>query len=219
MNRFVKRLMDVVVGGAALLLLAPLMAMIALVIWLAMGRPVLFHHVRPGYKARPFVLLKFRTMNYLCDAQGRPLSDAERLTSLGKLLRRLSLDELLQLWNVLRGDMSLVGPRPLLMDYLERYSPDQARRHEVKPGVTGWAQVNGRNALSWEQKFKLDVWYVDNQSLWIDLRIMFRTFWKALKRDGINQPGQATAEEFLGDRPSDAKQNLLEQKGVCADGS
>jgi lipopolysaccharide/colanic/teichoic acid biosynthesis glycosyltransferase len=219
MNRFLKRLMDVFIGGAALLLLAPLMAMIALVIWLAMGKPVLFRHVRPGYKARPFVLLKFRTMNYLRDAQGRPLPDAERLTSLGKLLRRLSLDELPQLWNVLRGDMSLVGPRPLLMDYLERYSADQARRHEVKPGVTGLAQVNGRNALSWGQKFKLDVWYVDHQSLWMDLRIMFRTFWKALKRDGINQPGQATAEEFLGDRPSDAKQNLLEQKGVCADGS
>jgi len=219
MNGFLKRLMDVFIGGAALLLLAPLMAVIALVIWLAMGRPVLFRHVRPGYKARPLVLLKFRTMNNLCDAQGRPLSDAERLTSLGKLLRRLSLDELPQLWNVLRGDMSLVGPRPLLMDYLERYSPEQARRHEVKPGITGWAQVNGRNALSWEQKFKRDVWYVDNQSLWIDLRIMFQTLSKALKRDGINQPGQATAEEFLGDRPSDAKQDLLEQKGVCADGS
>ncbi|SRR6266550_6493563 len=219
MNPFLKRLLDVFLGGVALLLLAPLIAMIALVIWLAMGRPVLFRQVRPGFKARSFVLLKFRTMNYLCDAQGRPLPDAERLTSLGKLLRRLSLDELPQLWNVLRGDMSLVGPRPLLMDYLERYSPDQARRHEVKPGVTGWAQVNGRNALSWEQKFKLDVWYVDHQSLCMDLRIMFRTFWKALKRDGINQPGQATAEEFLGDRPSDAKQDLLEQKGVCADGS
>jgi lipopolysaccharide/colanic/teichoic acid biosynthesis glycosyltransferase len=219
MNRHLKRLTDVFIAGAALFLLAPLMAVIALIILLTIGRPVLFRHVRPGYKAMPFVLLKFRTMNYLFDAQRRPLSDSERLTPLGKLLRRLSLDELPQFWNVLKGEMSLVGPRPLLADYLERYSPEQARRHEVKPGITGWAQVNGRNAVSWEKRFKLDVWYVDHWSPWLDLRIMFRTLWKAVKRDGINQPGQATAEEFLGRRPSAAKQDLLEQQGVCADGS
>jgi lipopolysaccharide/colanic/teichoic acid biosynthesis glycosyltransferase len=219
MNRFLKRLLEVSIAGAALFFLAPLMAMIALVILLTMGRPVLYRHVRPGYKARPFVLLKYRTMNCLVDAQGHPLSDAERLTPMGKILRRLSLDELPQLWNVLIGDMSLVGPRPLLVDYLPRYSSEQARRHEVMPGITGWAQVNGRNALSWEEKFKLDVWYVDHWSLLLDLRIMFRTLWKALKRDGINQPGQATAEEFLGGRPPAAKQDLLEQKGVCPDGS
>jgi lipopolysaccharide/colanic/teichoic acid biosynthesis glycosyltransferase len=198
MNGFLKRLMDVFIGGAALLLLAPLMAVIALVIWLAMGRPVLFRHVRPGYKARPLVLLKFRTMNNLCDAQGRPLSDAERLTSLGKLLRRLSLDELPQLWNVLRGDMSLVGPRPLLMDYLERYSPEQARRHEVKPGITGWAQVNGRNALNWEERFRFDIWYVDHWSLGLDVKIIWKTIQKVLQRKGISLDGHATMPEFTG---------------------
>jgi sugar transferase EpsL len=198
MNRFLKRLMDVFIGGTALLLLAPLMAMIALVIWLAMGRPVLFRHVRPGYRARPFVLLKFRTMNYLRDAQGRPLSDAERLTSLGKLLRRLSLDELPQLWNVLRGDMSLVGPRPLLMDYLERYNPEETRRHEVKPGITGWAQVNGRNALSWEERFRFDIWYVDHWSLGLDVKIIWKTIQKVLQRKGISLDGHATMPEFTG---------------------
>jgi lipopolysaccharide/colanic/teichoic acid biosynthesis glycosyltransferase len=200
MNRFLKRFIDVFIGGAALLLLAPVVAMIALVIWLAMGRPVLFRHVRPGYKARPLVLLKFRTMNYLCDAQGRPLSDAERLTSLGKLLRRWSLDELPQLWNVLRGDMSLVGPRPLLMDYLARYSPEQARRHEVKPGITGWAQVNGRNALSWEERFRFDIWYVDHWSLGLDVKIIWKTIQKVLQRKGISLDGHATMPEFTGSK-------------------
>jgi sugar transferase EpsL len=198
MNRFLKRLMDVFIGGAALLLLAPLMAMIALIIWLTMGRPVLFRHVRPGYKARPFVLFKFRTMNHPREAQGRPLSDAERLTSQGKLLRRLSLDELPQLWNVLRGDMSLVGPRPLLMDYLERYSPEQARRHEVKPGITGWAQVNGRNALCWEERFRFDIWYIDHWSLGLDVKIIWKTIQKVLQRQGISLDGHATMPEFTG---------------------
>jgi sugar transferase EpsL len=198
MNRILKRLMDVSIAAAALFLFAPLMAVIALVILLTMGKPVLFRHVRPGYKAVPFVLLKFRTMNYLFGAQGRPLSDDERLTPMGKLLRRLSLDELPQLWNVLKGEMSLVGPRPLLTDYLERYSPEQARRHEVKPGITGWAQVNGRNALTWEGKFERDVWYVDNASFWLDARIIAMTLWKTMKREGISQHGQATAEEYKG---------------------
>lgn len=200
MNRYLKRFIDVFIGGAALLLLTPLMAMIALVICLAMGRPVLFRHVRPGYKARPLVLLKFRTMNYLRDAQGRPLSDAERLTSLGKLLRTWSLDELPQLWNVLRGDMSLVGPRPLLTDYLARYSPEQARRHEVKPGITGWAQVNGRNALSWEERFRFDIWYVDHCSLGLDLKIIWKTIQKVLQRKGISLDGHATMPEFTGSK-------------------
>jgi sugar transferase EpsL len=198
MNRYVKRLMDIFIAGAALFLFAPLMAVIATVILLAMGRPVLFRHVRPGYKAIPFVLLKFRTMVDLRDAQGRPLSDAERLTPLGKLLRRLSLDELPQLWNVLKGEMSLVGPRPLLTDYLERYSPEQARRHEVKPGITGWAQVNGRNTLTWEGKFERDIWYVDHASFWLDARIIAMTLWKTMKREGVSQRGRATADEFKG---------------------
>jgi sugar transferase EpsL len=198
MNRYLKRLTDVSIAAAALLLLAPLMAVIALIILLMMGRPVLFRHVRPGYKAIPFVLLKFRTMNCLFDEQGRPLSDAERLTPLGKILRRLSLDELPQLWNVLKGEMSLVGPRPLLTDYLERYSPEQARRHEVKPGITGWAQVNGRNTLTWEERFRLDIWYVDHWSLGLDARIIWKTIQKVLQRDGISLEGHATMPEFPG---------------------
>jgi sugar transferase EpsL len=198
MNRILKRLMDVSIAGAALFLLAPLIAVIALIILLTMGRPVLFRHVRPGYKAKPFVLLKFRTMNYLFDAQGHPLSDAGRLTPLGRLLRRLSLDELPQLWNVLKGEMSLVGPRPLLTNYLERYSPEQARRHELKPGITGWAQVNGRNALSWEQKFKLDTWYVDHWSLGLDAKILTLSVWRVVRSEGISYAGNVTMPEFTG---------------------
>jgi lipopolysaccharide/colanic/teichoic acid biosynthesis glycosyltransferase len=198
MNRLLKRLLDVCIAGAALFFVSPLMAVIALVILLTMGRPVLFCHVRPGYKAKPFMLLKFRTMSYLRDGQGRLLADAERLTPLGKWLRRLSLDEVPQLWNVLRGDMSLVGPRPLLIDYLERYSPEQARRHEVKPGITGWAQVNGRNALNWEQRFRLDVWYVDNWSLGLDVKIIWKTMQNVFKQEGISQRGHVTMPEFTG---------------------
>jgi sugar transferase EpsL len=219
MYRIFKRLIDLTVSAIALILLAPLMATVAVLVWLTMGPPILFRQARAGYQGSPFTLFKFRTMRGARDAQRRLLPDKDRLTRVGIILRRFSLDELPQLWNVLIGDMSLVGPRPLLMDYLERYSPEQARRHEVKPGITGWAQVNGRNMLSWEQKFNLDVWYVDHWSLWLDLRIMFGTLWKALKRDGINQPGQATAEEFLGGRGSAAKQDVSDQKGVCADGS
>jgi len=161
---------------------------------------MLFRQRRPGLNGRLFTILKFRTMSDDVDASGRPLPDEYRLTGLGRLLRATSLDEIPELLNVLRGDMSLVGPRPLLVEYLARYTPEQARRHEVKPGITGWAQVNGRNALTWEEKFKLDVWYVDNWSLWLDLKILAMTLWKTLLGEGINQPGQATAEEFLGSR-------------------
>jgi lipopolysaccharide/colanic/teichoic acid biosynthesis glycosyltransferase len=163
-----------------------------------MGLPILFRQQRPGLHGKPFTLLKFRTMTDARDAQGNLLPDAERLTPFGSFLRRTSLDELPAFFNVLRGDMSLMGPRPLLMAYLDRYTPEQARRHEVRPGITGWAQVNGRNAITWEQKFVLDVWYVDNWSLWLDLKILFLTGWKVLRREGISQEGHATMPEFLG---------------------
>jgi sugar transferase EpsL len=176
------------------------MGIVALLVRLNLGSPVLFRQVRPGFLGRPFVNLKFRTMRDAMDAQGHPLPDTVRLTKLGKFLRSLSLDELPELINVLRGEMSLVGPRPLLMQYLERYTPEQARRQHVLPGITGWAQINGRNALTWEEKFRLDVWYVEHWSLWLDVRILALTPWKALKREGINQPGHATAEEFLGNQ-------------------
>jgi len=197
MSLIAKRFADVFAAGIALLILAPLMAVIALAIWLTMSSPVLFRNVRPGCKAKPFILHKFRTMNDARDAQGHLLPDAERLTTLGRLLRRLSLDELPQLWNVLKGDMSLVGPRPLLMQYLGRYTPEQARRHEVKPGITGWAQVNGRNALTWPEKFALDLWYVDNWSLTLDARILLRTFRQVVSK-GVSQRGHATMPEFWG---------------------
>ncbi len=198
MSRIVKRCIDILVAALVLLLLAPLLACVALVVRLQMGSPVLFRQVRPGYKAKPFTLLKFRTMNSVGDEQGSLLPDEERLTKLGALLRRYSVDELPQLWNVLKGEMSLVGPRPLLMQYLERYTPEQARRHEVKPGVTGWAQVNGRNALSWEERFQLDVWYVDHWSLWLDVKIIMKTIRKVFLREGISQSGHVTMPEFTG---------------------
>jgi sugar transferase EpsL len=198
MHRWGKRLLDVCVALLGLAILSPLIALIALAIRLTLGSPVLFRQVRAGYKGKPFVMLKFRNMTMELDAQGRLLPDGERITKVGRVLRQFSLDELPQLWNVLRGEMSLVGPRPLLVDYLPRYTPEQARRHEVRPGISGWAQVNGRNALSWGEKFRLDVWYVDHQSLGLDLRILTLTGWKALRRESIDQPGQATAEEFLG---------------------
>lgn len=194
----IKRLFDILVASLALVLLSPVMFVVAVLVWLVMGRPVLFRQQRPGLHGRPFTLLKLRTMSATRDVQGNLLPDAERITALGGFLRSISLDELPELFNVLRGDMSLVGPRPLLMQYLDRYTPEQARRHEVKPGITGWAQVNGRNALTWEQKFALDVWYVDHFSLGLDARILALTAWKILKREGINQPGQATAQEFFG---------------------
>jgi lipopolysaccharide/colanic/teichoic acid biosynthesis glycosyltransferase len=194
----IKRAFDVTLALLALILLSPLVALLALLVWAQLGTPVLFRQQRSGLHGKAFTLYKFRTMNDARDAQGNPLPDAERLTPFGQFLRSTSLDELPELLNVLKGDMSLVGPRPLLTRYLDRYTPDQMRRHEVKPGVTGWAQVNGRNALTWEHKFALDVWYVDHWSLWLDLRIVALTLWRILKREGISQPGRATMEEFMG---------------------
>ena len=202
MKQVMKRVIDVVVAGSALLVLWPVMALIALGIWWSDGGPVLFRQMRPGYRGRAFTLLKFRTMRDRRDARGQLLPDAERLTPLGKLLRRLSLDELPQLWSVLRGDMSLVGPRPLLMQYLERYSAEEMRRHEVKPGITGWAQIHGRNATTWPDRFGLDLWYVDHSGLGLDARILLQTFWQTLKRNGIAQPGHATMPEFSGSEHS-----------------
>lgn len=193
-----KRLLDVVVASIGLVLLSPLMAALALLVRARLGSPVLFAQERPGLRGRPFRIWKFRTMSDARDASGETLPDERRLTPLGRFLRGASLDELPELFNVLRGDMSLVGPRPLLMEYLPLYTTEQARRHEVRPGITGWAQVNGRNAISWEEKFALDVWYVDNRSLPLDLRIMALTAAKVLAREGISQEGRATMERFTG---------------------
>ena len=193
-----KRALDVLLGGAGLLVLSPLLAVLALAVRIGLGSPVLFRQQRPGLRGRPFTLYKFRTMRDARDASGSPLPDAERLTRFGRFLRASSLDELPELWNVVSGSMSLVGPRPLLMDYLPLYTPEQSRRHEVRPGVTGWAQINGRNALDWERRLALDVWYVDHRSLLLDLRILVGTFARLAARDGINQPGQATMERFRG---------------------
>jgi lipopolysaccharide/colanic/teichoic acid biosynthesis glycosyltransferase len=198
MARFLKRLFDLLVSALLLILLSPLLLILALLVRVKLGRPVLFSQERPGLRGRLFRLYKFRSMRDAYDGAGKPLPDEQRLTPFGRFLRSSSLDELPELFNVLKGEMSLVGPRPLLTTYLERYTPEQARRHEVLPGITGWAQVNGRNALSWEEKFELDVWYVDHQSLWLDIKILFITLWKALKREGINAPGSATAPEFMG---------------------
>jgi sugar transferase EpsL len=191
-----KRVFDLSMAIPMFLLTGPVLAAIASMVRLKHGKPVLFRQIRPGFNGEPFIIYKFRTMLDLYDLQGNPLTDEERLTGFGKLLRKTSLDELPELFNVLKGEMSLVGPRPLLMKYLDRYTPEQMRRHEVKPGITGWAQVNGRNAITWEQKFQHDVWYVDHQSFWLDLKIIGLTLWKVLKGEGISQPGQATAEEF-----------------------
>lgn len=197
-----KRLMDIVLAAAALLLLFPLLIVLSLLIRSYMGAPVIFRQVRPGLNGAPFELLKFRTMRDAVDANGVPLPDGERLTPFGHFLRSTSLDELPELWNVLKGNMSLVGPRPLLMEYLPRYTDEQARRHEVRPGLTGWAQINGRNALSWEEKFALDVWYVDNQSMKLDLRILWLTILSVLRRDGISADGEATMPKFQGTHKS-----------------
>ncbi|HEX9797175.1 MAG TPA: sugar transferase [Anaerolineales bacterium] len=194
-----KRLFDMVLTLPGLLLISPLLVVLAALVAWRLGRPILFRQQRPGYRGKPFTLYKFRTMRRALDEQGRPLPDSHRLTGLGRVLRSFSLDELPELFNVLRGEMSLVGPRPLLMQYLERYSAEQARRHDVLPGITGWAQVNGRNATNWQEKFALDVWYVDHWSLWLDVKILAITSWKVLTREGISQPGHATAEEFWGD--------------------
>jgi lipopolysaccharide/colanic/teichoic acid biosynthesis glycosyltransferase len=195
-----KRLLDFLVASVMLILLAPVMLAVALLVRRDTGGPVLYRQTRPGLHGKPFELVKFRTMRDACDASGRSLPDAERITPLGHFLRSSSLDELPELWNVLKGEMSLVGPRPLLMEYLPLYSTEQARRHEVRPGLTGWAQVNGRNALSWEERFALDVWYVDHHSFWLDLRILARTVGQVLAREGISAQGEATMPKFTGRR-------------------
>ena len=196
----IKRLFDVVLSMILLIILAPLMFIITLVIRVKMGSPVLFKQERPGLQGKPFTLFKFRTMSEPFGSNSNIADDKNRLTGLGCFLRKFSLDELPQLFNVLRGDLSFVGPRPLLMQYLDRYTPEQARRHEVKPGITGWAQINGRNAISWEEKFKLDVWYVDNWSFLLDLKILWYTLIKVLKAEGISGEGSVTMNEFKGSR-------------------
>ncbi len=193
-----KRLFDLLAGFVAFVIALPFMLVIAVILTFTIGRPIIFSQRRPGLNGSPFTLFKFRTMRDTRDANGELLPDAQRMTGIGRFLRSTSLDELPELVNVLKGDMSLVGPRPLLMQYRERYSPEQARRHLVRPGITGWAQINGRNALTWDEKFKLDVWYVDHGSFWLDLRIMGITFWKVLTREGISEQGQVTMTEFLG---------------------
>lgn len=193
-----KRLLDLLIAIPGIVILSPVFLIVSLLVLVRMGRPAIFTQVRPGYKGKLFSVYKFRTMTQDQDASGNLLPDEERLTRLGRMLRSFSLDEWPELFNVLRGEMSLVGPRPLLVKYLERYSAEQMRRHDVVPGMTGWAQVNGRNALSWEDKFRFDVWYVDNWSFRLDIEILLRTMWIVITRQGINQPGFSTAEEFSG---------------------
>ena len=194
-----KRLFDLALTIPAVLVLAPVLAFLALLVRVKLGAPVLFRQTRPGFRGEPFTIYKFRTMTGARGADGELLPDSERLTAFGKFLRSSSLDELPELYNVLRGDMSLVGPRPLLMAYLPLYSAEQARRHDIPPGITGWAQVNGRNAVSWPEKFALDLWYLEHGSLWIDVKIIALTFWKVIARDGINQEGHTTAPRFRGE--------------------
>lgn len=197
-NPLSKRLFDLIAVGVGMIFALPVMGVVALLVRLKLGRPVLFRQQRPGLNGEIFTLCKFRTMRDAVDREGKALPDAERLTPFGRKLRSTSLDELPELFSVLSGEMSLVGPRPLLVRYLGRYSPEQMRRHEMRPGITGWAQVNGRNALSWEEKFALDVWYVDHWSFWLDLRILWRTVWNVVRREGISGGGEATMREFMG---------------------
>ena len=193
-----KRLLDIIIASIALILLSPLYAFVAYKVKKNLGSPVLFRQVRPGLHGKPFEMIKFRTMKDAVDEQGNPLPDSERLTPFGQMLRSTSLDEMPELWNVIKGDMSIVGPRPLLMEYLPLYNQEQAKRHDVRPGMTGHAQVNGRNAISWEEKFKLDTWYVENQSVWLDFKIMFKTVHKVLAKDDISAEGEATMTKFTG---------------------
>ena len=197
-SKLIKSILDKLVAAIALLFFSPILLTVAIAIYIRMGRPIFFTQPRPGKDSKIFSFYKFRTMTDERDVDGNLLPDAQRLTTVGQFLRKTSLDELPQLWNVLKGDMSLVGPRPLLVRYLNRYTPEQARRHQVKPGISGWVQVNGRNNRAWEEKFKLDVWYVDNWSLWLDLKILFLTVFKVLQQDGISQEGYTTSEEFQG---------------------
>lgn len=198
-----KRLLDIIIASIALILLSPLYAFVAYKVKKNLGSPVLFRQVRPGLHGKPFEMIKFRTMKDAVDEQGNPLPDNERLTPFGQMLRSTSLDEMPELWNVIKGDMSIVGPRPLLMEYLPLYSPEQAKRHDVRPGMTGHAQVNGRNAIGWEEKFKLDTWYVENQSIWLDFKIMFKTVHKVLAKDDISAEGEATMTRFTGSQHKD----------------
>ena len=193
-----KRLLDIIIASIALILLSPLYFYVAHKVKKNLGSPVLFRQVRPGLHGKPFEMIKFRSMKDAVDAQGNLLPDSERLTPFGKMLRSSSLDEMPELWNVIKGDMSIVGPRPLLMEYLPLYNAEQAKRHRVRPGMTGHAQVNGRNAISWEEKFKLDTWYVENQSVWLDFKIMLKTVKKVLAKDDINEAGEATMTKFTG---------------------
>jgi sugar transferase EpsL len=197
-----KRILDFIIAAILLIALSPILFVLGICVMIFMGRPVLFVQERPGLCGKAFPLLKFRTMRDMMDSFGQDLPDNQRMTRFGRFLRTTSLDELPELWNILKGDMSLVGPRPLLMEYLPLYSEEQARRHEVRPGITGWAQVNGRNAISWEEKFKLDVWYVDNWSFWLDIKILVLTTFKVLKREGISGAGEATMSKFTGTRTS-----------------
>ncbi len=201
----VKRLLDIVITIPAILILSPILILIGILVGIFHGFPIIFRQKRPGYHGDLFTIYKFRTMRNLVDISGEPLPDKTRLTKFGNFLRTVSLDELPELFNVIKGEMSLVGPRPLLIGYLPLYNERQARRHEVLPGITGWAQIHGRNALTWQEKFDLDVWYVDHQSLWLDLKILALTLVKALKREGISQPGHATAELFKGNQPETIK--------------
>ena len=196
-----KRLLDIIIASIALILLSPLYAFVSYKVKKNLGSPVLFRQVRPGLHGKPFEMIKFRTMKDAIDEQGNPLPDSERLTPFGKMLRSTSLDEMPELWNVIKGDMSIVGPRPLLMEYLPLYNEDQAKRHNVRPGMTGHAQVNGRNAISWEEKFKLDTWYVEHQSIWLDFKIMLKTVQKVIAKDDISAEGEATMTKFTGTKP------------------
>jgi len=198
-----KRLLDIIIASIALVLLSPLYAYVAYKVKKNLGSPVLFRQIRPGLHGKPFEMIKFRTMKDAIDEQGNTLPDSERLTPFGKMLRSTSLDEMPELWNVIKGDMSVVGPRPLLMEYLPLYNEEQAKRHEVRPGMTGHAQVNGRNAISWEQKFKLDTWYVENRSLWLDFKIMLQTVKKVIAKDDISEAGEATMSKFTGTNNKD----------------
>lgn len=193
-----KRIFDLIVAIIGLIIASPIFLILALLVWAVHGRPIIFSQERPGYKGKIFTIYKFRTMTEARDSQGKPLPDTVRMTGFGKFLRSFSLDELPELINVVKGDMSLVGPRPLLVEYLRYYTPEQLRRHDGLPGMTGWAQVNGRNALSWEEKFSLDVWYIDHWSFWLDLKILWLTVWYVLKRQNVTPPGQSSMGEFKG---------------------
>jgi len=212
MRHFIKRLFDIISSAAGLIVISPLLVVLAVLVRLKLGSPILFRQQRPGLGGKAFVIYKFRTMTDQRDASGNLLPDEQRLPAFGRFLRSTSFDELPELLNVLKGDMSIVGPRPLMMKYLSRYATEQVRRHEVKPGITGWAQINGRNAISWEDKFKLDVWYVDNWTLWLDVKIILKSIWMVVTKQGITQQGRATMDEFMGTQQKTASSNVCSGK-------